>query len=693
MAVHDRLAPVHWSRFSLLMFSERCLPNRRLLAGLIGLLALLASAVASAGVLHPGHSGHWFVPERSGEGWVLEILDEQRALVYWFTYDEAGNQRWLIGEGTIREDDEGWYLDFPDMYLTRGPAFGPDYDSSSLVIEVVGDGEMRFTDCDHGLFEFEGLDQDLAFPVQRLTRTMGADCSAPLHGRPGEPLQPYAGHSGSWYEPASSGQGFALQWMTNDHAVVTWFTYDTEGNQQWMFGVGRREDDRVVFSDLHATRGGRFGEDFDPDSVERLHWGDLELELSCHGGPARYASDRPEFGSGTLDLNRLTRLMWPEGCPAEAPQFDELYELSYSDVPLRNESDSEFSGIRVKDISADGTLVGAFEQTFRVMLADSDEWQAIEQLRYADAIFVSADSRVAAFNADTGFNEDGTFAPDEARLWYQDSGVQQLPGQELVDHIVLGMSHDGQCLVGTGRKHIDGLQIPWKWNADEEQQQVLPTPDGVGMRPSGCASDSNVVIGRQLTLENGGWVESAIRWVGDAKPESLHDDQGARLRYAQACSADCDIVVGGDQAILDSDHPHFREPWYWSEEQGAVYLGMPQDEQLWLVLSAPVQALDVSSDGSVIVGAYAVEDPQDGGIGTRAFIWTQWTGVLVVSELLAAGGVGDANWRRMSAISVAGGDEGIRILLKGARRHSDHPGNSYRAGVLHLTPKRDLWFE
>ncbi|QOC23214.1 hypothetical protein IC757_03415 [Wenzhouxiangella sp. AB-CW3] len=632
---------------------------------------------------------------------MLEIFDEQRALVYWFTYDEDGDQRWLIGDGQIGEDDSGWYIAFPDMYLTRGPAFGPDFDASSVQIEVVGDGKMRFSGCDKGLFQFEGLGQELVFPIQRLTRIMGADCSAPLHGRPGEPLQPYAGQSGSWFEPDSSGQGVALQWMPDDTAVVVWFTYDGDGEQQWMLGVGELEGDHLVFPDLESTRGGRFGEDFDPDQVQRLHWGDLELELSCSGGRARYSSDRSGFGNGELELVPLSRLMRPAACPAEVPEIERLYDLAYVEIPVRNEGEDYSSTTEVKHIAKGGTVAGVTRHTlksqnsYRLFPAGESEWQSMEDNGFSALLFFSVDGMTAAFNYDHGWTDEGS-RRTEPKLWLQESGVMPLPGQNFSRALVRGGSTDGRCLVGTGRVEMDFGEpiVPWRW-MEEYGQQELPTHEGVGggtATPLACSSDARIVIGNQLLDENGWRQDIAIRWVGDAEPELLYDSEGARLRFAQACNADCSLIVGGDQVDLDPDHPNYREPWYWTEAHGAVYLGMPTDAHL--VGMAPATAWDVSSDGSVIVGSYVVENPWDEPSGTRAFIWTEATGLVVVPDLLAANDLGDTNWSRMAAVSVAKGSDDIWVLLSGSFRNPPESGlYDRRAAILHLSPRHDSWFD
>jgi hypothetical protein len=57
-----------------------------------------------------------------------------------------------------------------------------------------------------------------------------------------------------------------------------------------------------------TTSGGIFGPDFDPDLVEYKPWGTLELNLDCTGGTATYTSSEEGFGSGTLNVVRLTSI-------------------------------------------------------------------------------------------------------------------------------------------------------------------------------------------------------------------------------------------------------------------------------------------------------------------------------------------------------------------------------------------------
>jgi hypothetical protein len=45
--------------------------------------------------IRPSWSGSWFHEDQSGHGIHVEVLTDGRAVIYWMTYDEGGNQIWL----------------------------------------------------------------------------------------------------------------------------------------------------------------------------------------------------------------------------------------------------------------------------------------------------------------------------------------------------------------------------------------------------------------------------------------------------------------------------------------------------------------------------------------------------------------------------------------------------------------------
>jgi len=247
-----------------------------------------------------GHSAAWFDPARDGEGWTLEMLADGSALLYWFTYDELQRQRWLIGIGEVH----GNRVEFPQMQVTSGGKFGPGFNPHDVVRTPAGSVTLVFDDCSSGAFAYSAFGQAQVIESTKLSRTMRIDCDPPT----GSVDDARALQSGSWFDPAFDGQGFSLQWMASGEALLVLYTYDADGNQFWMIGVGQSDGDAVVFPSLTATRGARFGRGFDATAVERFDWGVLRLQLGCDDGLAEFDSPLAGFGSGEFALKRLSSL-------------------------------------------------------------------------------------------------------------------------------------------------------------------------------------------------------------------------------------------------------------------------------------------------------------------------------------------------------------------------------------------------
>lgn len=129
---------------------------------------------------------------------------------------------------------------------------------------------------------------------------------------PSNPISISGKYSGSWYDPSHDGEGFVIEIIENNAAVVYWYTYDQSGNQIWVTGVGSYAGSTITVDDAIFTTGGIFGPNFDPNSVDRQPWGNLTLQFtSCNSGTVQYDSTAG-FGSGNLQLIRLTSI---EGLP------------------------------------------------------------------------------------------------------------------------------------------------------------------------------------------------------------------------------------------------------------------------------------------------------------------------------------------------------------------------------------------
>ena len=141
----------------------------------------LTSSGARAAAGLRSRSGAWYVPERSGEGWIVEELGDGRSLVYWFTFDPQGNQAWTIGSG-VREGNR---LRIDDNRITRGTRFGGGFVAADVQLLPWGSLEIDFAQCASGNLIYtstrDGYGNGSRQPA-RLTRLAGAPCLDALPG-------------------------------------------------------------------------------------------------------------------------------------------------------------------------------------------------------------------------------------------------------------------------------------------------------------------------------------------------------------------------------------------------------------------------------------------------------------------------------------------------------------------------------
>lgn len=256
-------------------------------------------------VVQAGSSAAWFDTRRNGEGFVLEILAGGRAVMYWFTYDGEGRQDWYVAQGQIR----GNRILFPELLRVAGGQFGPGFDPDKVTRTAIGSASFIWSSCDSGAMSWVidgdgGPRRQGRMNLARLSRVMGLDCGPQI----GAPEIPAGRLSGSWYDPAHSGEGYVLEVLADQRALVYWFSFDSQGARRWFFGTGRIDGASLLFDEMYTTAGGVFGPGFDADAVAVEPWGSLELDLGCDHGEARFEPTEAGFPAGALDLTRLTTL-------------------------------------------------------------------------------------------------------------------------------------------------------------------------------------------------------------------------------------------------------------------------------------------------------------------------------------------------------------------------------------------------
>jgi len=159
--------------------------------------------------------------------------------------------------------------------------------------------------------------------TRRFDRTGNFDVYCEPHGAPGlgmaavvtvEGSAPLgSGYTGTWYDPAQSGQGIFIEVLPGNLLLAYWFTFSPEGQQAWFGGVGTIVGNTATISATRTT-GARFIPEFRPADAIRADWGELRLSFSdCQNGRVDYSSIAG-FGSGSMSLKRLSQ---PSGltCP------------------------------------------------------------------------------------------------------------------------------------------------------------------------------------------------------------------------------------------------------------------------------------------------------------------------------------------------------------------------------------------
>jgi len=213
-----------------------------------------------------GLTGAWYDPATSGQGILLDAMpdlygtDAGYLFGGWFTYlpDGASGspaQHWYSFEGTVDPSAESAVL---GLYDTEGGAFlAPPQPATS----PVGTLTLAFDDCAAGTMQWhfdDGRVPDGARPLQRLT----ANTACTILGENGTEA-PSAYWSGTWYDPANSGQGLVLHISPSQQILFgAWYTFAPGGTGQRWYTLQRQFFDDITASidevSIYTTIDGTF---------------------------------------------------------------------------------------------------------------------------------------------------------------------------------------------------------------------------------------------------------------------------------------------------------------------------------------------------------------------------------------------------------------------------------------------------
>ena len=273
-----------------------------------------------------GLSGHWFDPSTAGQGFALEVFPNQvapgtgQAFGAWFTYDLSApggveKQRWYTFNGSATANANVIAVQF-----FRN--IGGNFDAGPVTGAVsIGNGTLSFSTCNTGELTYalnDGAARTGIIPLARLTPNVTCSASA------ARPTNSDFALSGNWFDPATSGQGFAIE--VNPVAPIlffSWYTYAANGGalgvagQRWFTAQAPFQPGmRTATLPLYETRGGIFDQGtYPPPYTQALAAGIATLTFaSCIRATLAYnfTGGAMSGARGTIALVRVGPT--PPGC-------------------------------------------------------------------------------------------------------------------------------------------------------------------------------------------------------------------------------------------------------------------------------------------------------------------------------------------------------------------------------------------
>ena len=121
------------------------------------------------------YSGAWFEPDKSGRGLFLQVQDDGRAFLVWFTFRPDGEPAWMIGEGRA----VGNQLLFDALTRPVGTRFGSAFNPANVRREPWGVARISGAGCNTLRMDYDSVQPGFAaggMDLTRLTTPLGAGC-------------------------------------------------------------------------------------------------------------------------------------------------------------------------------------------------------------------------------------------------------------------------------------------------------------------------------------------------------------------------------------------------------------------------------------------------------------------------------------------------------------------------------------
>ena len=119
-------------------------------------ISLTVTAAAPTFAIVPGITGSWYLPAQSGHGFNVEVIgapgNANGMLAFWYVYDNAGNNLWLVGQGSYVGDTATL-----NVLSGSGGMFPPNFDKTKIVRTSWGTLTLKFTDCNNATAQWNPI--------------------------------------------------------------------------------------------------------------------------------------------------------------------------------------------------------------------------------------------------------------------------------------------------------------------------------------------------------------------------------------------------------------------------------------------------------------------------------------------------------------------------------------------------------
>jgi hypothetical protein len=229
-----------------------------------------------------GLTGSWYNPATTGQGFFLEVYPNQFAtgqgqlFVGWYTYDVAPaggaeRQRWYTMQGPVGD------ARVPATVSVTANYGGNFAQPPSTIAVGIGSATIKFSSCTTGELTYQFNDgRNGVIPLTRLTENLSCTWSGTGATAPQDALR-----SGSWFDPATSGQGMIIDINPSNNRLVFggWYTYAPNGqaiggpaSQRWYTFQGENYNlvgnNPVASVTIHETTGGTFNQNASQQTIE-----------------------------------------------------------------------------------------------------------------------------------------------------------------------------------------------------------------------------------------------------------------------------------------------------------------------------------------------------------------------------------------------------------------------------------------